>query len=180
MDNLTVNEEPITPGEWGFRPDGVTTEETPPAFVWRPQKDAATYELQCARVADFSQIAYEASGVVYNVHRPAEVFAPGQWHWRFRFSDGCGNISGWSSGRGFVIDENAKALPMPARSELLGRIPKSHPRLFFRPEQLGELRSRAKTDLKSIYDELVATCEDIMADVPPTDEPPCIPKERFS
>jgi hypothetical protein len=176
MDNLTVNEEPITPGEWGFRPDGVTTEETPPAFVWRPQKDAATYELQCARVANFSEIAYEASGVVYNVHRPAELFAPGQWHWRFRFLDGCGNLSGWSSGRGFVIDENAKALPMPARSELLGRIPKSHPRLFFRPEQLDELRSRAKTDLKPIYDELVATCEDIMADVPPTDEPPLYPE----
>ncbi|MFT5368368.1 MAG: hypothetical protein ACI8V2_003332, partial [Candidatus Latescibacterota bacterium] len=46
MANLILNEEPAQPGEWGFRPDGVTTEETPPAFVWRPQTDAVTYEVQ--------------------------------------------------------------------------------------------------------------------------------------
>ena len=173
---LTVDETPAQPGEWGFRPENVTTEETPPAFVWRPQENAVAYDIQCARVADFAEIGYEASGVAYTAHRPAEVFESGQWYWRFRFADGEGNVSDWSGGRGFVIDEGAKALPMPERSELIGRIPKGHPRLFLRPEQVDDLRNRAQSDLKPIYDELVATCEDILVDVPPTDEPPLYPE----
>lgn len=173
---LTIDERPAQPGEWGFRPENVTTEETPPAFVWRPQENAASYDIQCARGADFSRIAYEAKGVTYTVHRPAEVFELGQWYWRFRFADGEGKVSKWSSGRDFVIDENANALPLPKRSELIGRIPKSHPRLFVRPEDLDSLRARARGDLKPIYDDLVATCEDILADMPSTKEPPLYPE----
>ena len=173
---LTIDETPARPGEWGFRPQDVTTEETPPAFVWRPQAHAASYDIQCARVADFSKIEYEARGVRYTAHRPAEVFALGQWYWRFRFADREGRVSNWSSGRGFAIAQGAKALPLPKRGELIGRIPKSHPRLFVRPDQLGDLRARAQGDLKPIYDDLVATCEDILTDVPPTEEPPLYPE----
>ena len=174
--SLIIDETPAEPGEWGFRPEDVTTEETPPAFVWRPQENAKTYDIQCARVADFSEIVYEKESVTYTAHRPAEVFESGQWYWRFRFADGDGKVSDWSTGREFVIDDNAKALPMPERDELVGRIPKGHPRLFVRPEQLDDLRTRAQSDLKPIYDDLVATCEDILADVPPTDEPPLYPE----
>ena len=98
---LIIDERPAQPGEWGFRPENVTTEETPPAFVWRPQENASSYDIQYARVADFSKIAYEAKGVTYTVHRPAEVFESGQWYWRFRFVDGCGKVSEWSSGARF-------------------------------------------------------------------------------
>lgn len=173
---LTIDERPAQPGEWGFRPENVTTEETPPAFVWRPQENAVSYDVQCARGADFSKIAYEAGGLTYTVHRAAEVFETGQWYWRFRFVDGDGQVSDWSSGRAFVIDQNARALPLPKRSELIGRIPKSHPRLFVRPEDLDSLRARARGDLKLIYDDLVATCEDILADMPSTKEPPLYPE----
>ena len=173
---LTIDEKPAQPGEWGFRPENVTTEETPPAFVWRPQENAASYDIQCARGADFSKIAYEARRLNYTVHRPAEVFESGQWYWRFRFVDGCGQVSDWSSGRAFVIAQNANALPLPKRSELIGCIPKNHPRLFVRPEDLDSLRARARGDLKPIYDDLVATCEDILADMPSTKEPPLYPE----
>ena len=173
---LTIDERPAQPGEWGFRPENVTTEETPPAFVWRPQENAVSYDIQCARVSDFSKIAYEAGGLIYTVHRPAEVFESGQWYWRFRFVDGDGQMSEWSSGRAFVIVQNARALTLPKRSELIGRIPRSHPRLFVRPEDLDSLRARARGDLKPIYDDLVATCEDILADMPSTREPPLYPE----
>ncbi len=173
---LTIDERPAGPGEWGFRPENVTTEETPPAFVWRAQENAASYDIQCAQAAYFSKIAYEAKGVTYTVHRAAEVFEPGQWYWRFRFADGCGQVSDWSSGRAFVIAQNARALPLPKRSALMGRIPKGHPRLFVRPEDLDSLRARAQGDLKPIYDDLVATCEDILADMPSTQEPPLYPE----
>ena len=173
---LAIDETPARPGEWGFRPQGATTEETPPAFVWRPQEHAASYDIQCARTADFSTVKYEARGVKYTAYRPAEVFAPGRWYWRFRFADAQGRVSKWSSGREFAIAPGAQASPLPERDELIGRIPKSHPRLFIRPEQLPELRGRARGDLKPIYGDLVATCEDIMAAVPATAEPPLYPE----
>lgn len=176
MANVTLNESPTQPGEWGFRPDNMTTEETPPAFVWRPQEDADTYEVQCARSADFTEIAYEKTGLTYTAHRPAKTFESGTWFWRFRFINGEGMASDWSSVREFEIAENAKPLPMPERDELIARIPTSHPRLFLRPEQVDELRKRAQTDLKPMYDELVATCEAILADLPPTEEPPTYPE----
>jgi len=173
---LTIDETPTQPGEWGFRPENVTTEETPPAFVWRPQEDAATYDIQCAREGEFLELAYEASGLAYTVHRPPETYESGTWFWRFRFANGDGNVSEWSSAREFEIAVEAKALPLPERDELIGRVPKDHPRLFMRPEQLDDLCARAQSDLKPIYDELVATCEDILADVPPTAEPPLYPE----
>ena len=60
---------------------------------------------------------------------------------------------------------------MPAREELLSRIPQSHPRLFVRPEQLPHLRQLAKSDLKPQYDRLVSTCEKLLKNPPPTAEP---------
>ncbi|MDP6038280.1 MAG: hypothetical protein QGG64_07010, partial [Candidatus Latescibacteria bacterium] len=96
---LTIDETPTQPGEWGFRPENVTTEETPPAFVWRPQEDAATYDIQCAREGEFLELAYEASGLAYTVHRPPETYESGTWFWRFRFANGDGNVSEWSSAR---------------------------------------------------------------------------------
>ena len=173
---LHIDETPAQPGEWGFRPENTTTEETPPAFVWRPQEGAASYDLQCARSADFASVAYEAAGMRYSVHRPPEVFEPGAWFWRFRFQNGEGQTSDWSSARSFEIAAQAKPLPLPERDELIGRIPKAHPRLFVRPEQLEDLRRRAQGDLKAIYDDLVATCEDILKNPPPTEEPPTYPE----
>ena len=173
---LTIDETPARPGEWGFRPQDVTTEETPPAFVWRRKYTRRVMTFNAPGWRIFQKSNTRREGVRYTAHRPAEVFALGQWYWRFRFADREGRVSNWSSGRGFAIAQGAKALPLPKRGELIGRIPKSHPRLFVRPEQLGDLRARAQGDLKPIYDDLVATCEDILTDVPPTEEPPLYPE----
>ncbi|MDP6775318.1 MAG: DUF4962 domain-containing protein [Candidatus Latescibacteria bacterium] len=183
MAELKVDETPARPGEWGFQPaEGSTQTETPPAFVWRPQENAASYDVQCARDADFSQVEYEATGVTYSVHRPARTFSAGGWFWRFRYHDGDGGTSAWGQPIAFTIAEGAKALPLPEREELIGRIPRSHPRLFVRPENLDALRERAQGDLKPIYDSLVATSDEIVADPPPTEDPPVYPEgcERLS
>ncbi|MCZ6631858.1 MAG: DUF4962 domain-containing protein, partial [bacterium] len=138
-----LDETPGQPGEWGFRPaEGSTTEETPPGFVWRPQEGAVHYDLQCTREAGFSRVDYEGTGLTYMVHRPSKVFEPGEWFWRFRAHRKDGQVSEWSQPRGFVIDAQARALALPEREELIGRIPKGHPRLFVRPENLEDLRKR--------------------------------------
>jgi len=171
-----VDDRPAGPGEWGFRPaDGQESPVNPPAFAWRPQRGAASYELEVARDPAFAKPDYRAQGIRYNVHCPPRSFETGRWHWRFRFRDAKGNPSKWSRTRDFTIAHGAAEFPMPARDELLARVPKRHPRLFLCPEQLAELRRRAQGDLKSRYDRLVADCERLLKNPPPTKEPPKYP-----
>ena len=177
-EKLVINDEAAQAGEWGFRPsDGSTIQVTPPGFVWRPQKDAGSYNLQCSRDADFSTVEYEATEVTFNVHTPPHPLPAGHWFWRFKFTNEEGMVSEWSQVRSFTIAENAGGLPLPSKEELIRRIPKSHPRLFVRPEQLPELRRRAKSDLQKNFEELVAASERILKNPPPTDEPPLYPED---
>ena len=62
-DAQPVNDSAAAPGEWGFRPlEGQPSPTNPPAFVWRPQKDAVAYELQCARDAAFKMFGPDGGG----------------------------------------------------------------------------------------------------------------------
>ena len=173
----SIDETPGKPGEWGFRPaDGSVSQVTPPGFSWRPQKGAASYELQCAADSAFAHVEYEANNITFNVHCPPRTLPPGRWYWRFRVYDESGAASGWSSVRAFKISDDANPLPLPSRDDLLARIPASHPRLFLRPEQIPELRRRAKSDLSVHYGRLVAASEKLLENPPPTEEPPLYPE----
>jgi hypothetical protein len=173
-----VDERPGEPGEWGFRPaEGEPCPVNPPGFSWRPQKGAKTYDLEVARDAAFAAPAYRAAGLAYNVHCPPRTFEAGTWHWRFRFTDAAGRTSAWSRPRAFTPAADAVAFPMPPRDELLSRIPKAHPRLFIRPEDLPRLRQLARGPLKPQYDALVKECDRLLKDPPPTAEPPTYPKD---
>ncbi len=172
----SVNDAPGGKDEWGFRPaEGVRSAVNPPGFVWRRQRSAASYEFQCARDLRFTKSLYRAAGITLNCHCPPRTFAKGKWFWRFRFVDGDGQQSEWSKTRSFTIGPNAVAFPMPSREELLGRIPKRHPRLFLRPGQIPNLRRLAGGDFKPQYDELVKQCEALMKNPPPRKEPPKYP-----
>ncbi len=171
-----VDDTPGKPGEWGFHPEeGSTSRTTPPGFVWRRQEKATSYTLQIGRDATFEPVEYEAAKISYNCHCPSKVLAPGRWFWRFRFVDDAGKASAWSKPREFTIGPDAVAYPMPPRGELLGRIPKAHPRMFLRPEDLPALRERAKSDLKPACDQLIRQCNQLMKKPPPTAEPPKYP-----
>ncbi len=173
---LTVNEKPAQPGEWGFRPrDGKQSPVNPPGFVWRPQRSAAAYELECARDRGFNKGRYSAAGIRYNCHCPPKTFEEGTWHWRFRYVDKNGRKSEWSKTRWFTIAPGAAAFPMPAREELLSRVPAGHPRLFVRPGQLPHLRKLAAGELGKTRDALVAQCRKLLKSPPPTAEPPKYP-----
>jgi hypothetical protein len=170
--DLKVDDSPAKPGFWGFRPaDEEVIQVTPPGFSWRPQSKADEYEVQVARSSDFSVITYGADGITMSVHCPPQVLERGKWFWRFRFKAD-GKWSAWSKTRSFSIAEDARAMPLPERQELLGRIPASHPRLFVRPEQMDELRSRAQGDLTDLYKERLRKADNLLKKLPSTDEPP--------
>jgi len=181
--DLTLDESPARDGDWGYRPaSGAVSEVTPPSFCWRPQKGIVSWELQCAPGEDFETIEYRVSGVEFNVHCPPQALPPGKHTWRYRGVDFEGNQTNWSGSRTFTIADGAVAMPMPPREELLARIPKSHPRLFIRPEDLPRFGELARGEMKDRFEGLVARCEQLVKNPPPTEEPPEYPPgtERLS
>jgi len=169
---VTLDQAPATVEQWGYRPAaGDTSEATPPSFSWRPQRDIVSWELQVARDETFQTVAYRAAEIEFNVHTPPRVLEPGTYAWRYRGTGREGNATNWSRPRTFSIAEHAVQMPMATREELLARVPKTNPRLFVRPEALPELRELAAGKLKNRYQELVARCERLLADPPPTAEP---------
>jgi len=173
---LKLDERPAEPGEWGYRPaDGSVSQVNPPSFSWRPQS-GLTWEIQCVRDSEFKKVEYQVSGVEFNVHCPPRTFEPGTYMWRYRGKNLNGQRTNWSTTRTFTIADDATKMPLPVREELIGRIPKSHPRLFMRPENLGKLRELAQGKMKNEYDRLVKECERIMSRPPATAEPPTYPE----
>jgi hypothetical protein len=169
---LTLDERPAGPDEWGYHPaQGESLEVTPPGFSWRPQKEVVAWEIECGRGTNLNDVDYHADSIRYNVHCPARVFAPGQYTWHYRGCDKNGKVTAWSTPRTFTIAAKARSLPMPPREELLGRIAKSHPRIFFRPEDLPRLRELARGPLKDSYAKLVVQCDKYLRNPPPTAEP---------
>ncbi len=176
-EQLVLDEKPAAGGEWDYRPaDGDASGVNPPSFSWRPQK-GLSWEIRCAGDAEFKKIEYNVSGIELNVHCPPRTFNEDAYYWRYRGRDGEGNYTNWSRPRRFTIASDAVEMPMPARDELLCRIPKKHPRLFVRPENVERLRKLAQGEMNREYRNLVRRCDQIMARPPSTAEPPKYPAD---
>ena len=132
------------PDEVGYRPaDGARVRLNPPSWIWLHEPDAHTYAIQWAPQKDFSD-AQSASGFVWNTYTHHTPLAAGTWFWRYRFTNKQGETSNWSAVRSTVVPTEATAFPIPTRAQQKERVPKDHPRLFMRPEDLPRLRELAK------------------------------------
>lgn len=172
-ETVKLDETPAGSSDWGYRPDdGKTVPTNPPSFTWRPQSKIASWELRCRPAGNDEDSTYKQGDIRWNVHCPSRLFKPGSYRWQYRGINTEGQPTNWSRERTFTIPENAAPMPMPGKEELLARIPKAHPRLFVRPEQLPQLRELAKGDLKPLYDSLVKSSEKLLKNPPPTEEPP--------
>jgi len=169
---LRLNEAPARAGEWGYRPaaDSVSA-VTPPGFCWRLQKSIASYELEVGKGRSFRSLAYRAEGIGWNVHCPPKTLPAGTYTWRYRGVGKRGKKTNWSRPRTFSIAPDATALPLPEKAELLARVPRTHPRLFLRPEDLPRLRELARGALKKQFGRLEKRCERLQKNPPPTREP---------
>lgn len=171
--DLTLDEAPAKPGEWGYRPAAqAVLDVDPPSFTWRPQKGIVSWEIECRRDSPAGEVAYAAPDVEVHVHRPPETFGSGRYVWRYRGRAESGKKTNWSRSREFSIAADAVNLPLPPRDELLQRIPDQHPRLFVRPEDLPRLRELAQGRLREEFQALEDRCEQLLANPPPTEEPP--------
>ena len=164
------DDSPAQASEWGARPaEGEVCAETPPAFVWRPQKGARSYDLQYARTAEFAG-AVCVTGLTRNVCRPTETLASGRWFWRVR-AHFAKAPTDWTAPRAFTVAPDARACPLPPKDAILARIPEGHPRLFARPETRAVYLAGLKTTYAEPWKRLQAMCRRVLKNPPSTEEP---------
>lgn len=162
---LAVDNRPAREDEWGYRPaDGSTSAVNPPSFTWIHDDRARTYEIQWTDAPE-GKTTGTALNHPWNVYTHNAPFAPGRWHWRYRFVTAKGETSGWSVARSVVVPADAVAFPMPTRAEQRARVPEGRPRLFMRPDDLPRLRTAARepgpaakmfADIRKAADKLIA------------------------
>lgn len=171
-----LNQQPSAPGEWGFRPTAETAvESNPPAFTWRPDRKATTYQIQIGRDAELQDLVYEAE-TQWSSHCPPLSLPPGELMWRYRALRGDQAPSEWSVVRQFTIPAAAVSYPQPPVKDLRSRLPEERPRMFMRPENLSHYRELAHGDLKAQWQAIQKTADELIATPPDVSEPPKYPK----
>jgi hypothetical protein len=172
-----LDESPAVEGEWGYRPaEAAPVEFDPPALTWRPQQDAISYAVQVARDREFRDVTYAREGLSWSNHCPNEALGAGTYYWRYRAAIRDKGETTWSAVRSFVVPVEAVKMPQPILSELIARMPKDHPRLFFRPEDMAALRDLAGTRLDAEWKVLKAEADKILGNPPDTSDPPKYPE----
>jgi len=132
------------PTEIGYRPaDGTTAYFNPPSLAWLHDPGAQTYAVEWSADATFTN-ATTGARLPFNTYTHNAPLAPGRYFWRFRFTSKQGRVSTWSVTRTFTVSSNAVEFPMPNRAEQRERVPRQHPRLLLRPEDLPRLRAAAQ------------------------------------
>jgi len=158
------------PEEVGYRPaDGLSVRLNPPSFIWLHEPAAHRYSIEWARKTDFSDAAL-ATNLAFNTYTHSVPLEPGAWFWRYRFTTTNGEDSTWSRARSVTVPRDAVAFPMPNRAEQRARVPREHPRLFMRPEDLPRLRAHAKSTGAERFAKLRAEADRIIK-AGPTPEP---------
>lgn len=138
-----------------FPPDKYVTMQNPPDFSWPHEQMAISYDLRICRDIKMTDIAYAKNGITLNLYNFDKVFETGTYYWSVRFN-GQNGASDWSAPRRFRIDDNAVPFPVSDIETLLGKIPKSHPRIWTTKETLDEFRGFSKTgSTKRYYEEKV-------------------------
>ena len=122
----------------------------PPAFLWLPEPNAASYTLQYSQNEDFSKTE-TVEGLKLNLYPARQTIPTGKWFWRYRAVSADGTTSAWSSVRSFTMPKDAVRLILPPIEELRANVMRGRPRLFVRPEGLPALRESRFGDRKELW-----------------------------
>jgi hypothetical protein len=141
----------------GGRPrDGETVSINPPGFAWVPERGSVAFDLELSARRDFTDARTQRfSRLPLNLHALAEPLAPGKWYWRYRChleagggSPSSTGVTAWSVTKSFTVEAGAPKVPIPPVTVLKEQLRAVRPRLYARPETLGELRRRRETDAR--------------------------------
>lgn len=145
--------------------DGSATALNPPSFLWPPDPDAVSYEVQWAGHPAFAQA--RTAEAPWNTYTHDAALAPGEYFWRYRLKTRNGTPSAWSRAHRFTIPRTATVQPIPSAAELRQRIPEAHPRVMLRPEALPRLRKLAAGDYARIFAGVREAADRLVQKAPP-------------
>jgi hypothetical protein len=113
-------------------------EVNPPAFMWLPVEDAATYTLT---LYQGKKPVFEKPGLQQNVYAHHKTFAAGNYQWQINALDDEEEVISQSPLFHFSIAGNAVDFPYPHLGELARNISDVHPRLIFKAADLDKIRN---------------------------------------
>jgi hypothetical protein len=151
---------PEVPGRKPYSPaDHSRVAINPPPFIWQPVERDAVYAVQLSRNKDFTR-PITFPDLPLSVFVPGKTLPAGDWFWRYGVKDKNGMT--WGRARPFTIPGEARPFPFPDMKAARGRVPKTHPRLFFSGKRLRQVRAWAKGELKPEVDRLKRRCDRII------------------
>lgn len=163
-DAKTLQQSLDRPPRWdekSFAPaDGSVVAVNPPAFVWLPlPKRPAKYMLAISTSADFALDATTTiDNVPISVHIPTQTMKPGTWHWRVGARAADGQIV-WSKSRRFTIAADVQSWPFPNMEQVVAKIPRAHPRLFFAGKEAERVRTEWPKKSPKDYEQLLRNAQ---------------------
>src|ERR1019366_5475711 len=147
-------------GDIGYLPaDGATVETNPPALTWLLEPEAQAYAVQFARDAAFRRGAITIPKTPWALYTHTARLSTSRWFWRYACLDAAGRRSAWSVTRSFVIAPNAQPFPRPDEKLIQNRMPRQHPRLMLRPEEVPAFRQARTGAQEKRWNALVTDAE---------------------
>jgi hypothetical protein len=108
-------------------------------------------------------------GLSDSVFLPEQAFPPGRYMWHWESAEGKSEVFR------FEITSVAVALEIPAVDEWLRRLPRGHPRIFVRPEDVESLQASRHTYRAAAWNELETTAKSLVQAEHELPEPPFLP-----
>ena len=168
-----VSDEPVSGRQLERRPeDGAMVAVNPPPLLWVPVPGTAGYAVELSRSPSFAAgETTRVEGLTLPLYVGPAALEPGEWHWRYWAMTRDGEWIGPSPVRRFRVEPGLPELPLPPREEWMSRVPREHPRLFVRPEELDALRGRLNlTILETIFSRARTAQFGVTLPVEPVDE----------
>jgi len=126
--------------------DGETVSINPPTFFF-PYFGEVKTTLQISRSKSFPRSTTRTAVTDLAFYRPEQPLKPGKYYWRMKTE----GMEDWTKPMSFIVKSDTPKFPLPSESEWLKRIPREHPRLFLRPEDVPRIRAFVR---KQMGDEL--------------------------
>ena len=122
-------------------------DRNPPVLRWPLSFGPPPYTVTIGRSPDMTGEKILQGPVMDTLIRPFKAFEPGVWYWRVAASDGTE-----SAVASFEISPDLPVWEIPSWDELMASVPKSHPRIYMRPETLPRLRALAAGEYKNMVE----------------------------
>ena len=138
----------------------------PPVFAWKPAGAEAGFRLQVARDEGFADRVLDVEGLDDPLYLPEKALAPGRYFWKWSVGGEDAEVFE------FEMAPEAVVLEVPAAAEWLRNLPKGHPRIYIRPEQVEALRRKPPAS----WEDLMRGADELLDEEHQMPEPEFLPE----